>query len=264
MQGIHISRRHICLSLGSLILAPSVLAQASSAADLMRTAHQVTRFSTARFEATLINQSHKGTIQQRHLGGLSKIMADGEASARLMRFAAPADLRGVATLTIERPVSDDDLWIYLPAFKRVRRLVSSNRADPWVGSEFSLGDITGHKVADWQHRILSDSSTAILVESKPKSSKIVSDTGYARRLTSLRKSDLATMRVEFFDQTNIASKILVSEDFRSFEGSRGKVQPMRMMMQNVQTGNSSSLIFGSFLPGSHVREADLTPAAMPA
>ena len=65
------------------------------------------------------------------------------------------DERGTVNLTVENcELGRDDDWIYVPALKKVRRLVSSNKRDSFVGTDFSYGDVIGQKVEQWIHKIL--------------------------------------------------------------------------------------------------------------
>src|SRR5882762_7011693 len=91
---------------------------------------------------------------------------------RMTRFLEPADVKGTVSLLIEHAEKDDDIWIYLPSVKKVRRLVSSNKKDSFVGTDFSYGDVIGHKVKEWDHNfvtlkaVLYDESGELLKEAK--------------------------------------------------------------------------------------------------
>ena len=233
---------------------------------LMTTAYEATRFAAARFAATLTHQPRPDVREARVLAGATKLIEGGRGTARLLRVSTPADMRGGATLTIERPGSGDDLWIFLPALRRVRRLVSSNRADPWVGSEFSLGDIIGHKVGDWRHRTVArealGSVRVIRVESFPVTARVASDTGYGKRTTWLREIDAATLRVDFHDQAGAPIKSLLAEDISVLDASKGKLQPMRLTMRNLRSGGVSTLAFSQFRINAPVADSELAPEAL--
>ncbi len=261
-----LSRRQFGVGLAGLSLARPAWAGEDPAQALMTTAYEATRFAAARFAATLLHQPRPDVRQARALAGATKLIEGGKGTARLLRFSAPADLRGVATLTIERSGSTDDLWIFLPALRRVRRLVSSNRADPWVGSEFSLGDIIGHKVSDWRHRIVARETLgairAIRVESLPASARVASDTGYGKRLTWLREDDAATLRVDFHDLTGAVIKSLLADDINILDAGKGKMQPMRLSMRSLRSGGVSTLAFSQFRINAAVADSELAPEAL--
>ena len=137
LDGLALSRRGFCGAVVATLAAPEAWAADVSAVQLMNASYQATRFSNARFTASLTLQSKSGRTQSRALSGVGKLLGQG-AQARLITFSSPSDMSGVGTLTVERGAGSDDLWVYLPAMRRVRRLVASNRADPWVGSDFFL------------------------------------------------------------------------------------------------------------------------------
>ena len=72
---------------------------------------------------------------------------DGDKS--LVVFDSPADIDGTALLTFSHKTGDDDQWLYLPALKRVKRISSSNKSGPFVGSEFAYEDISSQELEDY-------------------------------------------------------------------------------------------------------------------
>ena len=260
-----LTRRGFCGVAAATFFAPPAWAANPTAAQLMNDSYQATRFSNARFVASLTLKSRSGRTQSRALTGVGKLLGQG-AQARLIAFSAPSDMNGVGTLTVERGAGTDDLWVYLPAMRRVRRLVASNRADPWVGSDFSFGDILGHKVKDWQHKITgSDRLTdgeAWVIESTPNNASITRDTGYGRRRSWLRKSDQSLLRTEIFTPAGGLLKTAVSSNFRVLDARSGKVQPMVMVMHHAQNGSTSTLRFGQFRIDQAVSAHEVTPEAL--
>ena len=63
---------------------------------------------------------------------------------RMAKFTAPARLRGVGLLAR----GDDALFLYLPAFGRVRRVVGRSRGDAFFGTDFSQDDMARLSYAD--------------------------------------------------------------------------------------------------------------------
>ena len=263
---LNLDRRQFGIAAMGLLLASRAEAQTLSAAALMAASHEATRFISARFAATLTIQSRGGTVQKRELAGMTKLVDGGTSTARLLRFSSPGDMRGVATLTVERREKGDDLWLYLPAFRRVRRLVSANRADPWVGSDFSLGDVTGHKPGDWRHSLVGaetlGSADCWRIDSVPGTRGTATDTGYSRRTSWIRKTDSALVRCNFFDLSGTLLKSHVAEDLRLLDGARRKVQSMRVTMRNMRSGGVTTMAFSSFRANVAVGDAELAPNAL--
>jgi hypothetical protein len=230
----------------------------------MVASYEASRFPNVRFRAVLTIIGGAGSRRVRELAGVSKILAEGEATARLMRISAPADMRGVGTLTIAHKSVADDLWVYLPSLRRVRRLVASNRRDPWMGSDFSYGDVAGHEVADWSHSILRRESLqnqrCIVVESTPIRRATSGETGYSRRLTWLRESDAFALRADFFDLSGAALKTMEASDVRLLDKSARKSQAMLITMSSARS--KSTLAFDDFRIDAAVDDDEVGPGAL--
>jgi hypothetical protein len=143
-------KRVILALLGCAALTQPALAD-PPAEQIMRNSLLSTKMldSTTRSTFRLINAAGQQRI--RETDGQTKLIAGTTDNRRLVNFLSPADVRGTKTLLIEHSAADDDIWIYLPAMKKVRRLVASNKKDSFAGTDFSYGDVIGHKVEDWNH-----------------------------------------------------------------------------------------------------------------
>ena len=264
-SGALITRRHFCGAAACAFIAPAAFAADDRAAQLMDASYRSNRFDQARFTATLSLRSGSGGQTRRALTGWAKLIGS-TAQARLIRFSSPADFAGVATLTVERGAEADDLWIYLPAMRKVRRLVTANRADPWVGSDFSFGDILGHKVSDWTHKLdgaaRQADADAWLITSLPASAAIARETGYGMRRSWVRKSDNALLRCDFYTPARELLKSAVCSDFRVFDGETGKAQPMVMAMHNARRNSTSVLRFDRFAIDAQVSARDVAPQSL--
>lgn len=88
----------------------------------------------------------------------------------MMRITDPFDVAGTAFM-IERPLAfgeEDQVHSYLPGERRVRRLSARERADAFMGSEFTLDDLEAWsgKVADYDWRYLDKRPVLAVVNSK--------------------------------------------------------------------------------------------------
>lgn len=71
---------------------------------------------------------------------ISRMQSERPGKA-LLRFLEPGEVRRTSVLLLENASASDDLWIYLPALKRSRRVSSSQRADSFFGTDLSYEDI---------------------------------------------------------------------------------------------------------------------------
>jgi outer membrane lipoprotein-sorting protein len=204
--------------------------------------------STTRSTFRLINAA--GQQRVRETDGQTKLIAGTTDNRRLVNFLSPADVRGTKTLLIEHSGADDDIWIYLPAMKKVRRLVASNKKDSFVGTDFSYGDVIGHKVEDWNHRLVRaekiQERDCYVIESTPKRPDVADYTGYSKRVSWVDQESFVALRSEIYDQGGELLKRLTAEDVQRVDPQKDRYQPMKLSAENVQTGHKTVIEFSNF------------------
>lgn len=236
------------------------------AAALMARNAAVTSFSTSTADAEFVLESKDGNRRIRRASMASKQQPGGAGTMRFVRFEAPADIRGTSTLLIEQSAQDDDMWVYLPAMKRVRRLIASNKKDSFIGTDFSYGDVMGHKVADWKHTLLGerqrDGVWHHVVESVPVDQAVLANSGYAKRTTWLRKDNSATSYVETEDAGGQPYKQFVFSDILLVDAANSKWQPMKAVATNLQSGHTTTIVFSRFKVGLDLPDSLFSAHAM--
>ena len=74
---------------------------------------------------------------------------------QMIWFQEPKDDRGVSFLKVEHE-SGDDMRMWLPAFKRVRRISAKKKGDSFMGSDLSFEDLSNRNVNNNNYTRLSD------------------------------------------------------------------------------------------------------------
>lgn len=254
----------------NLFLAAALVATASAFADsasdlaLRNYAHNRVLDSTSEMTMTLTGKS--GSERVRKLSSTTRLKADGVDNMRLLRFSYPADVSGTTTLLIENSGREDDLWIYLPALKKVRRLVSENKRDSFVGSDLSFGDILGHKPADWTFTQVGeetlDGTAATVLEAIPASPIIARNTGYSKRKLWIANDSAAALRIDYYDEAGQLLKTVTVGDIQLVDSARGKTQFMRIDAINLQSGHRTAMRFEQFKANAGVSAEVFSPLAL--
>ena len=65
---------------------------------------------------------------------------------QIIWFMEPKDDRGIAFLKIEHDNRDDEMRMWLPAFKKVRRISSKKKSDSFMGSDLSFEDLSNRRL----------------------------------------------------------------------------------------------------------------------
>src|SRR6185436_7489290 len=177
----------------------------------------------------------------------SKLQKNGIDSNLIVRFQFPADIKGTSFLEIEHIDGDDELWIYLPALQKIRKLVSNNKKDSFLGSDFSYGDMLPPRVESYRHAILRsekiDGEDCYVVQSVPRSDNVRDDRGYSKKITWLRKSNLLEAKVEYYDLQEQLLKVQWVRQPKLLEPEQNRWIAQAREMVNVQTGHKTKLTF---------------------
>jgi hypothetical protein len=234
---------------GFAVLAQNALA-APSAEEIMAKNLLATKVADSTTSSTfrLINAS--GQERVRETDADSKLIEGTTDNRRLVNFLSPSDIRGTKTLLIEHSNAEDDMWIYLPAMKKVRRLVASNKKDSFVGTDFSYGDVIGYKVDEWNHKLVREENVAgrdcYVIESSAKGPQIAANTGYSKRIGWIDKESFVALRAEIYDLNGQLLKKLTDEDVQKVDSNNNRYQPMKLTAENVQTGHKTIIEFRNF------------------
>lgn len=273
--GKHLASRHLLLALiltgAALMQTKPVVALDSagaaniSADELMKSSLKVSKPPRSRAVGRFILINQAGQQRVRQTTSTAELQEDGINTRRVTHFSSPADIAGTAVLTVEN-TGDDDIWVYLPALKKVRRLTASNRRDAFVGTDFSYGDVLGHPVEEWTHRIVGnedvDGTPGIVIESLPRDAAIAAATGYTRRISWLRAADHALLKAEYYGLQQTLLKTYTASDIRLVDETCQCLQPMSQVMKNAVTGHKTVIEYSSFETNVTIDDEQFQPRAL--
>ena len=137
------------ISLVCFVLALAAAAAAEpSGRDIIKRLDEMgsVRDMTAELEMRIINKT--GLERVRQLSMASRRGADGTRKV-LIRFLAPADVKGTGFLNLSPARGENESWLYLPALGKPRRIAAEERSSSFMGSDFSYADIGMLKIDDY-------------------------------------------------------------------------------------------------------------------
>ncbi len=194
-------------------------------------------------EVTLILSNARGERRTRKIDMFSR-KRTAEESDMLMRFKAPADVKGTAFLIIEKKDKDDERYLYLPAMRRVKRIASSGKGGNFMSSDFTYYDIGKPKLRDWTYKKLADEKIGkwdcYKLECLPADENIIKDTGYGKIIRWIRKDILMTVKSEYYDRVLRKWKTLQVPGMETIEGVWFQTD---MKMNDVQNNHASEMRF---------------------
>lgn len=228
----------------ALLLAGAPLAQAEmSAQQLMERNFFVSKISVMKSQMTMSLIGADGQKRERKIETVSKLQKNGIDSNLIVRFQYPADIKGTGFLEVEHIDADDDLWIYLPALQKVRRLISNNKKDSFMGSDFSYGDMLPPRADLYQHTLLRaetlENQETLVIESVPVSDKVRNDSGYSKKISWLHKDSSLEAKVEYYDLAGKLLKVQWARQPKLIEADKNRWLAQQREMTNVQTGHKT-------------------------
>ncbi|MEL0131408.1 MAG: outer membrane lipoprotein-sorting protein [Betaproteobacteria bacterium] len=257
------------LLLGAIVLAllgQAHLAHAETAAEIMSKNFVISKVSDSTSETTMILTNKSGKERVRKTFGTTKLQDNGIDNMRMTRFLEPTDVRGVVSLLVEQSKKDDDIWLYLPSLKKVRRLVSSNKKDSFVGTDFSYGDVIGHKVNEWEHVIVGeeeiDGFMCHIIESTPVDETVARNTGYSKRVGWIQKDNYVSRKAEMYNLSGALYKRMQFSKIELVEPDRNKWTAKELRAQNMITGHSTVIIVDKLEVGVGVKDSFFTTRYM--
>lgn len=219
----------------------------------------VTKVSTVSSDTIMVLVGRDGQERQRRMKLISKLESNEVDSKLVVRFLWPSDIKGTAFLQIEHNGRDDDLWVYLPALKKSRRLVASNKKDSFAGSDFSYGDYLPPEVEQFNHRVLRTEaihgSTCHVIESVPLNNTIANEIGYAKKITWVREDNSLEVRIEYYDDDGQLLKTQMALEHKLVEPHRGRWLALRREMTNHRTHHRTIFSYANLTVGHEIPDS---------
>jgi outer membrane lipoprotein-sorting protein len=209
--------------------------------------------SEAKMTMLLRNRQGQETTRKIRARAL-EVTGDGDKSMSI--FDTPRDVKGTAFLSHTHSTKPDDQWLYLPALKRVKRISSSNKSGPFMGSEFAYEDLTSQEVDKYSYKWLRDENqdgkNIAVMERYPE----YKHSGYTRQVVWVDLEIYQATKIEFYDRKNALLKTLDMSNHKQYLDKYWR--PLSMDMVNHQTGKSTSLSWTDYNFGDKFSDSDFT------
>ncbi|MAG84481.1 hypothetical protein CMK10_10000 [Candidatus Poribacteria bacterium] len=127
---------------------------------------------------------------------------------RIIWFLEPKDDKGVAFLKIEHESQGSEIRMWLPAFKKVRRIASTKKGDSFMGSDLSYEDLKNLNLNenDYEHlkNEIVNGHNCYVLKIRPKS-KVRSN--YSHHVNWIIKDSLVPFKEESYDKRGELKKV---------------------------------------------------------
>lgn len=207
--------------------------------------------SSAVMKMVLRNRHGQESVRQIRVVNLEM---EGDGDKGLTVFDEPRDIKGTAFLSYSHALVADEQWIYLPALKRVKRISSSNKSGPFMGSEFAYEDISSFEIPKYNYLYLRDEVLdgidCFVLELRPQ----YQYSGYTKSYVWVDKVEYRNQKVEYYDRKGSLLKVQRLTDYQLYLNQYWRAHTMTM--DNKQNGKSTTLYWTNFKFKTGLTSAD--------
>jgi len=243
--------------LGLILPLLQAAAQQPDAAQIMSKSRDLSITGSLSANISLTITEKGGSTRSRTISMTTKSYADG-LEKRIIKFIEPADVRGTSMLVVDNKNSADEMWIYLPALKKTRRIVTSEKGKSFMSSEFSNADMTSPTISDFTHKHLEKSGTnnQWIIESTPVNEDKADEYGYSKKISYISIDKSQVQKMEFYNFDNELFKVIEIKSI--FPLSDGKYLVKDMVASNLNTNRKSEIRFNNINEGIKVDDSNFT------
>jgi len=184
----------------------------------------------------------------------------GIDSKMLLVTRFPEDSRGVGFLIWDYSEKNrgDELWLYLPALRMVRRISAADQNDAFLGSDLTFGDMGQRRLDEDEHRLLREEAIsghkAYIVESVPKEKGSI----YSRKLSWISKKDWRILRKDYFDLNHR----LLKRQSIAWQKVEGYDVWKRTHVKNLQNGHQTLFEVSGVSVNVGLQDSDFSQGAL--
>lgn len=176
----------------------------------------------------------------------------------LTRFHFPPEVKGEGILFLEHDKSQNDIQIYLPSFKKIRRVEADQQSGSFMGSEFSYSDIAAPHVDDFSYKVLREEkcpkeNDLCYVISETPTDEVKERTGSSGGTLWVHKGNFMLARGEYLDLESKPWKNLETGEIKEVDPVKHKWMAFKLKMDNLKTKSFTSLVF------DQVKVSDVIP-----
>ncbi|MEO8258542.1 MAG: outer membrane lipoprotein-sorting protein [Acidobacteriota bacterium] len=240
-----------------LLGRPVSIGAADDARQIVEEAQRRTDARSQRYEGLLQVFDAKGKVSDKRWT-FDRLGAHGQSKS-VLRFTAPAEVKGVALLVANHPERASDQWMWTPAIERDRRIALQDRSTRFFGTDFSFEDLEERDVNQYDYAVRGeeavDGAPCWRIESTPKQSK---SSQYTRSMVWVRQDNYAFARIESFVKDQAVRRLSYSE----IQNVQGIWTARQLEMTDLRRGSRTRLTLDKLQYNVPMKDEDFTLQAL--
>jgi len=235
----------------------TVVRAADDPKQIVAEAQKRTDAKSQRYEGLLQVFDAKGKVSDKRWT-LDRIGAHGD-SKMVLRFTAPAEVKGVALLVVNHPDRASDQWMWTPGIERDRRIALQDRSTRFFGTDFSFEDMEERDVNQFDYTLVGDDTVGGAlcwkIQSTPKQGK---SSQYTRSLVWIRKDNYLIVQIENYIKDQAVRRMTYGD----FVNIVGIWTARQLEMSDLRRGSRTRLTLDKLQYNVAMKEEDFTLQAL--
>lgn len=215
---------------------------AGEAIDIIKESEKRTKSSSEKtlYRMDLLDSGGK-TQQTREIELYFK-RANGVEST-LFKFNSPPVVQGTGLLISDAGKAVNDIWMYLPATRRIRRIAGAEKSNWFMGTEFTHEDFEDYRTAAYTFKLAreeacGDKQQCFVVDATPSTDAEREASGYGKKVYWIEKTTLFPIRIDYVGKDGSPAKRL---DVRQLARAGQYWRPAVYEMHNLANGRTTRL-----------------------
>jgi hypothetical protein len=258
MMNSHVARGSLLAAVvAAFTLLPVIQARAQDARQIMEEVQKRTRASSEHYEGLLQVFDAKGKISDKRWI-FDRIGSHG-ASKSVLRFTAPAEVKGVALLVVNHADRASDQWMWTPAIQRDRRIALQDRSTRFFGTDFSFEDLEERDVDQYDYSLDGEETiggaACWRLNARPRQTKV---SQYSRSRLWVRRDNYAVARIENFVKDDLVRRL----EYQEIQNVHGIWSARVLEMSDLKRGSRTVLRLDKLQYNLAVKDEDFTLQAL--
>lgn len=227
----------------ALLALVAQTAQAVEGLDVVKDSERRMKSSTEKTSYRMDLVDANGQVQQSRTLELFYKRSDATEST-LFKFTAPPVLQGTGLLIVDSGQVVNDIWMYMPSTRRIRRIAGAEKSNWFMGTEFTHEDFEDYKISAYSFQLdqadepCGDKQRCVVVSSKPNKPTEVEASGYSKKVYWIDKESMYPVRIDYIDKSGAPAKRL---DVRKLVKLGNYWRPQVYEMLNLANGRLTRL-----------------------
>src|ERR1043166_10875 len=235
----------------AVLLLAATFATAQEPRQIMEEVQRRQRSDSQHYEGTLEVLGNGSRIATKRWV-FDRLGAFGNSKA-MLRFTAPAEVKGVGLLIVNHPDRASDQWLWRPNIGREQRISLQDRSTRFFGTDFSFEDLEERDVNQFDFKLLGEENGAWKIESRPRKSS-----QYTHSYLWVKKDNYALVKLEAYNKNGLARAI----DYRDVELVKGIWTPRTTEVLDVKRKSRTILKYDKLEYNLSLKDGDFTLQAL--